>query len=136
MLSGSFAVGALFQSSQPDAIYGLTLGGAKGLAFLVRNNGTFAIGSTSFASVTGTTWMPVQLRGVTDRDASAANRLEVRASATEARFVINGQTVRVMPITAGQLDGSPGVYVGAAADVNIAGFTIESAALPTPRTVK
>jgi hypothetical protein len=135
-LTGSFAVGALFQSSQSDAIYGVTLGGARGLAFLVRNNGTFAIASKSAASATGATWIPVQLRAVTDRDASAANRLEVRAGATEVRFVINGQTVRTMPIAAGQLDGSLGVYVGAACDVNVAGFTIEGAAFPQPRMVK
>jgi hypothetical protein len=135
MLAGSFGVGALFQSSQPDATYGLTLGGAKGLAFLVRNNGTFAIASKSTTGVTGATWAPVQFRAAAD-NASGANRLEVRTTATEVRFMINGQTVRTMPIAAGQLDGSPGVYVGAAGDVNVAGFTIEGASVLPTRTVK
>ena len=88
----------------------------------MRNNGTFAIQSTN-AKLAGATWTTVALRG------SGGNRLEVRVGAADVRFMVNGQTVRVMPINAGQLDGAPGVYVGSAGDVNVAGFTIEGAAL-------
>jgi hypothetical protein len=57
-------------------------------------------------------------------------------SGTGNNYETSPKSAGAAPITAGQLDGSPGVYVGAAADVNVAGFTIEGAALPTPRTVK
>jgi hypothetical protein len=39
----------------------------------------------------------------------AANRLDVLVGPRDVRFVINGQTVRVLSITSGQLDGPPGV---------------------------
>ena len=134
-LTGQFAVGALFQSSQPTATYGLTLGGASGLTLLVRNDGRFAIRGTS-ANLASAAWAPVALRHATAPEVAGANRLEVRVGAADVRFVINGQTVRVMPITAGQLDGSPGVYVGAAGDVNVAGFTVEAATVLQPSAIK
>ena len=126
-LAGTFAVGALFESGQPSASYGLTVGGANGLAFLVRADGAFSVQTVSGRSPSGGMWTPLSLR-TTNLGMPGANRLEVRVRESEVTFLINGQMVHKATITPGQLDGVPGVHVVAATDVLVAGFTIESAA--------
>jgi hypothetical protein len=126
-LGGMFSVAASFQSAQPDVTFGLTLGGAKGLALLVRSDGAFSVQPLSGGKPAGGSWTSVSLRA-TDEGTAAENRLEVKVRGAEAVFVINGQVVQTLPIAPGQLDGAPGVHVAASADVVIAGFTIERVA--------
>jgi hypothetical protein len=57
-------------------------------------------------------------------DGSALDALEVRVDATSATLAINGEEVVTIPITAGQLDGTPGLHVGAGGDLTVAALTV------------
>jgi hypothetical protein len=131
-LSGTFAVAATFQAESPSAIYGLTVGSENGLAFAVRGDGGFRVQALSGGRTSGGSWALVALRepGATN---VSMNRLEVRVGSSEAAFLVNGQKVQVVPITPGQLDGVPGVHVGAGGNVILAGFTIEGVTMPALR---
>jgi hypothetical protein len=52
----------------------------------------------------------------------------IRVGQAEATFVVDGQVVRTIAITPGQLDGVPGVHVGAAEEVTVSAFTVQTAA--------
>jgi hypothetical protein len=49
----------------------------------------------------------------------------VRVTATEVRVFVNRHEVAVLAIAAGDLDGSPGVHIGAGGDVLVSGITVE-----------
>jgi hypothetical protein len=135
-LDSVFTVGATFQASQPSAVYGVTVGGANGLAWLVRSDGAVSVQRLSDGKPSGGSWAPVALRLPSD-DAPGSNRLDVRVGTTAAIFVVNGQQVSATAIKAGEFAGAPGVHVGATTDVTVAGFTVErAAAVLTPREEK
>jgi hypothetical protein len=138
-LSGEFTVGASFlrqDASAALAPYGLVVGGDRGLAFVVRGDGTYAIQSLTDGRVSGATWSPVEPQTM-KADPTALERLEVRVRATDATFVMSGHVAAVRPIVPGQQDGRPGVYVGADGDVVVVGFSVQSAAsLPPPSPSK
>jgi hypothetical protein len=48
----------------------------------------------------------------------------VRLQGTTATFLVNGQVVAALSITPRELDGSPGVHVGATGDVLVTTFTV------------
>jgi len=131
-LAGEFRVSAVFHAQASTAgPYGLMVGGALGPAFLVRADGTFVIQHLQGATRAEGRWSRKPLEALTDAG-PAATSLEVRVGRTEAAFVINGVVVSVIPITAGQLDGAPGVHVAALGDVTMAGFAIHTASAQFP----
>jgi hypothetical protein len=138
-LSGEFTVSASFlrqEASAAMAPYGLLVGGERGLAFLVRGDGTYAIQSLTDGRVSGATWSPVGPQTM-KADPTALDRLEVRVRPTDATFVVNSHVAAVRPIVPGQQDGRPGVYVGADGHVVVVGFSVQSAAsLPPPSLSK
>jgi hypothetical protein len=129
-LTGTFAVSAVFQrmSSASTAPYGLTLGSservASVIAFLVRPDGAVSVQRAGTTGLRGT-WSPTAVLRAATPEEPAADRLEVRVQETTAAFFVNAQQVAVVPIAAGELDGSPGVHVGASGDVLVTTFTIE-----------
>jgi uncharacterized protein GlcG (DUF336 family) len=125
-LSGDYTVSALFQRADPNgavAVYGLTVGGESGMAFLVRSDGAFAIGP-----VTGgrRAWSAVALRADTALG-PGINRLSVRVGVDAATFVVNGVTVGSVPINPGALDGVAGVHVAGESEVIVAAFGVSGA---------
>ncbi len=131
-LAGEFSISAVFEAKgSASGSYGLTVGGALGLAFLVRPDGTFVVHHLQGAKRTEGRWSPRLLDGVAGAD-PAATRLEVRVGPTEAAFVINGVVVSAIPVAAGQLDGAPGVHVAAQGDVTVAGFTVHTTSAQFP----
>ncbi|CAN5879958.1 hypothetical protein BH18ACI5_BH18ACI5_10630 [soil metagenome] len=126
-LTGTFTVAATFHAASATAMYGLTLGGASGLAFVARNDGSFSIQAVKDGRLLGGASAPVGLR-VTPDGAPGANRLEVRVGKVEATFLINAQPVRTVPLTGGLLDGVPGVHIGVGGDVSVSAFTVQGAA--------
>jgi hypothetical protein len=132
MLTGTFAVSAVVQrlSAASTAPYGLTLGSservAQVMAFLVRPDGAVSVQRAGMTGLRGT-WSPTsQVRAATP-EGPAADHLEVRVQETTAAFFVNGQQVAAVPIAAGELDGSPGVHVGASGDVLVTTFTVAGA---------
>ena len=125
-LAGEFSVSALFQAQASSAAHGLTVGGERGMAFLVRVDGNFAVHQLQGGKRAAGRWSPRTLMDSTDAG-PAANWLEIRVGLTEATFLINGIVVSVTPMAGGQLDGAPGVHVAAQGDVTVAGFTVHGA---------
>jgi hypothetical protein len=129
-LTGTFVVSAVVQrmSSASTAPYGLTLGSservAQVMAFLVRPDGAVSVQRAGTAGLRGTWTAAPVLRAATP-EGPAADRLEVRVQGTTAAFIVNSQQVAAVPIAAGELDGSPGVHVGASGDVLVTTFTVE-----------
>lgn len=125
-LSGEFSVSALFHSTGPNAVYGLTVGGESGIAFLVRSDGTSAIGPMMAAR---RSWTTVALKADT-AEGPGINRLTVRVAAEVATFVVNGVSVGSLPINPGALDGVTGVHVGGQSEVVVAAFSVVGMAAP------
>lgn len=127
-MTGPFAVGATFQrTAEPSAApYGLTLGstdrGAVVIAFLVRPDGAWSVQRRGAAGA----WTAASVLRAATAAGPAADRLEVRVADLTAEFWVNGTRVTVVPITAGELDGRPGVHVGAPGDIVVTTFTVEA----------
>jgi hypothetical protein len=131
-VTGPFAVSALFErTGATSAGYGLIVGSRDalnpGLAFLVRPDGSYSIGPAAAATATRS-WTPMALRPPA-ADGGAVERLEVRVGAAGAEFLVNGTRVAAIRIDPGALDGRPGVHVSGGADVLVAGFAVDGAAL-------
>jgi hypothetical protein len=132
-LAGTFTVSAIFHrtpASSPLAPYGLTLGASKtggpALAFLIRPGGAVAVHRPR-AALAEPAWTPVTALRADAAGATTADRLEVRVTETTATLLVNGQTVASVPIAPGDVDGSPGVHIGAGGDVLVTQFTVEGA---------
>ena len=100
------------------------------MAFVVRPDEQFAIGTLPVL-----TWAPTTALRPATASGPAVDRLEVRVSASDVVFVVNGQPLAVVPIATGALDGRPGAHVGAAGEVLVAAFTVQHL-LPPPAVVK
>lgn len=134
--AGSFTVSALFErlpTNSSTAAYGVTLGTTEearlALAFLVRADGSLWIqrgpgvdGRTRLAST-----IPARQRAAFEPEGTPAriDRLEVRVGGGQAEFFANGQTVAVVPIAPGELDGHAGLHASAGSTVLVSGFTLE-----------
>jgi hypothetical protein len=131
-VTGTFTVRATFHrtaSSSPLAPYGLTLGPSEkgpALAFLIRPDGTVAVHRPR-AAFAPPAWMPATALRAEAPGETTADRLEVRVTETTATFLVNGQTVSSVSIEPGEVDGSPGVHIGAGGDVLVTLFTVEGA---------
>jgi hypothetical protein len=137
-LTGAYAVSASVQrqpSSAASAGYGLVVGGDTGAACLVRPDGAVALSRLTAGRITTALWVP--LAGGGPKGAMTLDRVEVRVRSTAVECGVNGTVVASMPIQPGQLDGVPGVYVGAQADVAVVGFSISgSHDVVNPSTIK
>jgi hypothetical protein len=115
-------------ASATGAAYGLVLGDrgtGEHVAFLVRPDGFAAIEQHRQAGVTTLRdWTRASALSASAPDGSALDAVEVRVDATRATLAINGEEVVTIPITAGQLDGTPGLHVGAGGDLTVAALTV------------
>jgi hypothetical protein len=128
-LTGPFAIGATFQRTAETiaAPYGLTLGSTGratgGTAFLVRADGGWSVQRAGRAEGE---WTAASVLRAATATGPAADRLEVRVVGRAAEFLVNGTSVTVVAIAPGELDGRPGVRVGAQGDVLVTTFTVEA----------
>jgi hypothetical protein len=95
------------------------------MAFLIRADGAASVRRDCDSRGA---WTPITMLRRAATDGPAADRLEVRVSGTEATFFVNAQRVTSVAITPGELDGRPGVHVGAQGEVLVTTFTVGGAA--------
>lgn len=121
-VTGQFTVRASFRRQGSNlASFGIVLGSLNAhTEFLVRSDAKWAI--VPHGGVPG--WASVSAA----RPESGEDGLEVRVTAGQAEFVVNGSSVQTLTVSAGALDGAPGFYVSAGGSVTISGVTIERSA--------
>jgi hypothetical protein len=130
-LTGDGAVSVVvFAGGTLPPAYGLTLGGAQGRAFLVRPSGAVGIAPLVDGKVSAVTWTAVPAVATASAAGLVPQRLEVRVHGTRAELAVNGVVVAATAISAGALDGVPGVYSGGPGDLTVAGFSVRTEQRP------
>jgi len=110
-----------------DQGYGLFAGGhaletdsASGLAFLIRRDGAAAVARIARGDVEFVRpWQPTTAARPHEGAGTVENTLRVSAEADEVFYVVNGDTVAVIPRMPGALEGPFGVRVGAGLNLHI-----------------
>jgi hypothetical protein len=137
--SGNYTLSATFTQNKPAShttFYGLIFGGAnlglstqRYLYFQVAQNGTFLIkeriGNDTTELEGGQT--KSEAVQVPPADGSAVNRLEVRVTAEDVSFVVNGTVVHTTPRTGAfaNTDGVVGARVNHVLDVTMSDFRVQ-----------
>jgi hypothetical protein len=136
-LTGDGAISAVvFVDAATPPVYGLTLGGENGLAFLVRGAGAVAIAPLRDRKVAAITWTSVPTVRTASTSGLLPQRVEVRVRGALAELIVNGTVVLTRTITAGALDGVPGVYSNGTGDLVVAGFSVRTVQRPLTGTPK
>lgn len=130
-LMGDGTVGALvFVDATTPAIYGLTLGGENGLAFLMQPSGLAAIAPLRNGQVATAAWASAPSVSVPAAGSLQQCRIEVRVQGSNVTLLINGTVAATTTITPGTLDGVPGIYSGPGA-LSVVGLMIRTDAAHT-----
>lgn len=112
-LKGDGTVGALvFVDSATPGIFGITLGGQNGVAFLVKPSGAAVITPLRNGHVTNAGWTLAPAVSIPAVGMLQPCRIEVRVEGTRAELFVNGTVAAATTIAAGALNGVPGVYSG------------------------
>jgi hypothetical protein len=97
---------------------------------MLIQRGATADGRTLLAAT-----MPARQRGRFEQEGTVASidRLEVRVGGGQVEIIANGQTVAVVPIAPGELDGHAGIHASSGAAVLVSGFTLEGSVTAVQR---
>ena len=116
---GEFILSTVLRRPAIDAVpVGVTLGasgtdGRARLAFMIGPQGVGT--STRPDDIDAAEWTPTPLSAPVE--GYRRDRLELRVTSATVAIWLNGRFVRSFPVAAGEVDGIPGVYVGAGGDV-------------------
>lgn len=135
-LTGDGTVAALvFVDATTPAIYGITLGGENGLAFLMQPGGAAAITPMRNGQVAGIGWAAAPTVSMPEAGLVRQCRIEVQVHGTKAELLVNGAVAASTTISAGELDGVPGIYAGPGALV-VVGLMVRSTVPAAPGAAK
>jgi hypothetical protein len=135
-VTGNYSLKGTFKLMKPSShtnYYGLVFGGSgldgpsqSYLYFVVAQDGTWLLkrrdGDTSTRDVAPKTRSDAVK--TPDATGQSTNTLEVRVAADKIDYVVNGRTVHSTPKTGLKTDGSYGIRVNHALDVQVDGFAL------------
>jgi hypothetical protein len=136
---GDFEVSAAFSQSKPNPMhpegYGLVIGGSnldkanQSYTYFLAREGRFLINHRAGEEIHKIVpWTEHAAINRADANGRTSNAMSVQVTATEVKYLVNGQVVHTQPRAQAQVDGVAGLRVNMHQDMHIADFKIKPAA--------